>query len=167
MRQAFAHPRPVKGFTLIELVIVIIVTGIIAAIGSRILVTGFSAYTTGKDLIELEWQGSLALERVSHDLRLIRSATIADLNIAQPDRISFTDINANQVRYTLSGTTLTRNNQPLADDISSLNFSYLTNDGKTTAATASNVFYIVITLQTARNNLTHQLRAVIHPRQFQ
>ena len=155
------------GFTLIELIVVIIVTGIIATVGSRILITGFDAYTTGKDLVELEWQGGLALERLSRDLRLVRSATSADLNISQPDRIRFRDINANQVRYSLSGTTLMRNNQPLADDISSLDFSYLMNDGKTTAATSTSVYYIVVTLQTARNNLGYTLRAVIHPRQFQ
>jgi len=159
--------RQQQGFTLVEMVLVIVLTAIIATLGSRILASGFGAYITGKDLIQTEWQGNIALERLARDLRLVRSASAADLTITPGDQISFTDSNSNAISYTLSGTSLMRNSQPLADDISSLSFSYIASDGKTSAASADLVHYIVVTLSTSRRGLNHDFSTIIHPRHFQ
>jgi len=156
-----------NGFTLIELVMVIVLTAIIGTLGARILTSGFSSYATGKDLLEIEWQGNLALERLGRDLRIIRSATNADLTISPGNRINFIDINGDTISYVLLGTTLQRNGETLADDISSLSFTYLRSDGKTTATNTNQVHYIVVSLTSTSGDLSKNIRTVIHPRNFQ
>ncbi|MFQ5487040.1 MAG: hypothetical protein ACE5ET_01160, partial [Gammaproteobacteria bacterium] len=66
--------------------------------------------------------------------------------------------------YALSGATLTRNGQPLADGISTLNFDYLRNDGKTTAATAGEVFYISVSFTISQGGSSRNLRGTVFPR---
>jgi len=152
---------------LVEMVLVIVLIGIIAALGSRILASGFSAYITGKDLIQTDWQANVALQRMSRDLRMVRSASIADLTLTPGTEITFTDNNANIISYTLAGTSLMRNGQPLADDINNLGFSYIASDGKTSAASADLVHYIVVSFTASRRGLEQNISAVIHPRNFQ
>jgi len=160
------HRNRYHGFTLIEMVMVIVLTGIIAALGSKMLVAGFTSYQTSRDLIQAQWQGTIALERLSRDLRTIRSATIADLTLTPATQITFTDTNANVISYTLSGTTLMRNGQPLADGITSLAFSYIASDGKTTAATAAQTHYVVVDIAVSTPGSGYTARTAIHPRAF-
>ena len=148
------------------MVMVIVLTGIIAALGSSMLAAGFNSYSTSKNLTQAQWQGTIAIERMSRDLRTIRSASAADLTLAPGTQITFTDSNANVISYTLSGTTLLRNGQPLADDINSLNFSYIASDGKTTAASAALVHYVVVDLSVNVLGSTAAVRTAIHPGNF-
>ncbi len=125
-----------RGFSLIELTLVMMILSIIATIGSQMLGNGFNAYFTGRDLINAEWQGRYAMQRISRELRDVRSATAGDLVIGA-NQITFTDNNANVVTYTLAGNTLTRNGQPLADGVANLAFNYIQADGITNAANAA------------------------------
>jgi len=160
------HPDRCRGFTLIEMVLVIILTAIIAALGSKMLAAVFNSYQTSRDLIQAQWQGTIAMERLSRDLRTIRSATAADLTLAPSTQITFTDTNANVISFTLSGTTLMRNGQPLADGINSLSFSYIASDGKTTAATAAQTHYVVVDIAVSILGSSYTARTAIHPRAF-
>jgi len=154
------------GFTLVELLIVIVITGILAALGSKMLASGFTAYVTARDLGKSDWQGMIAIERLSRELRTIRSATSSDLTISPTSQITFVDNEANNISYTLSGTTLMRNSEPLADGISNLSFSYIASDGKTTAASADQVAYISANVTVLRSGAGQLLRTSIHPRNF-
>ena len=77
------------GFSLLEMIMVVIILAIIAALGSNMLSGGLNAYFTGRDLADADWQGRLALERIASDLRSIRSATAADLSISPASQIAF------------------------------------------------------------------------------
>ncbi len=157
--------RKQGGFSLVELILVIIILSIIAAVGSRMLGNGFNAYFSGRDLIDAEWQGRYAMQRISRELREVRSATAGDLVISA-NQISFTDNSANVITYVLSGTTLTRNGQPLADGVSGLAFNYIQADGITTAAAATDVSYISVGINISLNGSNFSLRNTLHPRNF-
>ncbi len=153
------------GFSLIEMLLVVIILSIIAALGGQMLSTGFNSYFTGRDIINAEWQGRYGLQRMSRELRDVRSATAADLTMGA-NQITFTDNNANVITYALSGSTLTRNGQPLADGVSVLSFAYIEDDGITTATAEVDVWYISATVNVSLNGSVYALRNTLHPRNF-
>ncbi|MEW5756899.1 MAG: prepilin-type N-terminal cleavage/methylation domain-containing protein [Pseudomonadota bacterium] len=152
------------GFTLLEMVLVVLLLSIVAGISSHMLSGGFNAYLIGKDAVEADWQVRNALEWLMRDLRAVRSATAADLTITPSNAITFTDTSGAVVSYSVSGSTLMRNGQPLADGVASLSFSYIQKDGKNTASSVGQVYYIVVQLGVTQNGINKTLRATIRPR---
>jgi MSHA biogenesis protein MshO len=61
--------RPQKGFTLIELITVIVVLSILAAFSSQFIVTSLDSYSTGKRTNDLTNKGRTALEQIARYLR--------------------------------------------------------------------------------------------------
>lgn len=154
--------KKARGFSLIELIVVITTLSLIAAIGSQIFGAGLDSYYEGKDIIDADWQGRVAMTRINRELHEIRSA--ADITITPGTEIQFINRNDTLVRFWLNGTTLMRNSQPLADGITGLNFSYLQADGKTAATLATEVYYVVMNFSVIKNGVNFPLRVVIHPR---
>jgi prepilin-type N-terminal cleavage/methylation domain-containing protein len=160
--------RRLSGFTLIELVVVIMLIGILLSGSTNLLNQGFKSFFTGKDIINANWQGSIALERLARDLRSVRSNT--DITAAAANSITFIDIDGNTITYQVSGGKLQRNTQYLADGVQSITFAYYT--GATTPSlltplplTASlrlSIRYIKITLNMSYNNLTFPIITAVY-----
>ena len=140
-----------KGFTFIELILVVILLGIISVVIGRILLEGYRTFLTSQSILETDWQGWMALERMVNDIHTIRSA--ADLSTIQTNQLTFVNTNGNTIQYQLSGSSLMRNNFILASGIQSLNFSYLDANGTTTAIPSA-VRYISLSLRVAHDQLT-------------
>ena len=165
------HYRFAVGFSLLELIMVMVVLGIVAAVAAPFLSASFQSYFTGKDISETDWQARVALERMSRELRSVRAP--ADLIITSANDITFTDVDGNSTRYcrgTVGGCPgaageLTRNNQPLATGISALTFSFLTRTGAVTAV-AANVFYITVAFTATQNTIIKSFQATVSPRNF-
>lgn len=167
-----------RGFTLIEMVIVIVVLGAIFSLGALGLGRAFDSYDLARKTTDTDWQGRVALERIARELRDIRSATAGDLAFTATE-VRFIDIDGNSVCFRQSGTTLQRssdgpagacgttNPQPLADNVvaGGLNFFYYDNAGNATAAAAS-VFYITATLQVSEGTINETYRVTVQPRRF-
>jgi prepilin-type N-terminal cleavage/methylation domain-containing protein len=149
------------GFSLIEIVMVIIIIGIIAAIASRILMQGVSAYLTNINIINSDWQGRIALERMVRDIRAIRSPT--DITTASASTLAFTNTSGTSISYTLSGSTITLNGNVLADGIASLTFTYYDSSNAITA-TPSAIRYILISINVTQNNTNLTLNTSVYPR---
>jgi MSHA biogenesis protein MshO len=64
-----ARPSPQRGFTLIEVVMVIVLIGIIAGIMAPFITQSIDAYTATRSRTELVAKGRLALERISREVR--------------------------------------------------------------------------------------------------
>ena len=153
--------KTLSGFTLIELVIVIVLTGIIGAIATKMLAQGLNAYLTSKNVADADWQGRLALERMTRDIRAVRSPT--DIALATSSQFTFTDSNGSSVAYTLSGSNLMRNSQALANGISTLTFQYYDETGVITAITTA-IRYISITLNVTQGNSNMSFTTSVYPR---
>jgi prepilin-type N-terminal cleavage/methylation domain-containing protein len=170
------------GFTLVELIVVIILTGIIFSFGSAMLGKVFSSYSLKQDVADADWQAKLGLERMARELRAVRSATAPDLDIASAAQVRFIDTDGNGVCFyrNAAANRVMRSaqapavgvpgdpcggGQPLADNVTALNFTYWDNTGAATAAVAS-AYYITVDVTVAEGGYSGQFRTSVRPRNF-
>jgi prepilin-type N-terminal cleavage/methylation domain-containing protein len=157
------------GFSLVELIVVIVVLGIIASMGAVVVRDGMLGYLRGREITSADWQGRLALERISRELRDIAPPAGGVANITNAScgssTFAFSDINAAQISYAQSTTTLMRNGQPLADNVSGLRFYCLQSNVQATVTPAA-VYYVTVsmTVSTANTGITY--RSTVKPRNF-
>jgi prepilin-type N-terminal cleavage/methylation domain-containing protein len=160
------------GFTLVELIVVIVVLGIVASMGAIVIRDGMLGYLRGREMTSADWQGRLALERIARELRDVAPSAGGVDNISAAScgstGFAFSDIRAAPVSYTLPpGTsTLLRNGQPLADSVSGLRFYCLQSDGKTYTTTPSAVYYVTVSMVIATTNTSATYRTTIKPGSF-
>lgn len=171
--------RNAFGFSLVEFVVVIILVGILFSMGSVMLGKVFSSYSAKQEIAEADWQAKVALERMARELRAVRTATAADLDIASAAQVRFVDTDGNGVCFyrdaanrrimrsadgpaTACGTT---SPQTLADNITALQFSYWASNGAQALVTAS-VYYITVDMTVADGVYNSQFRTNVRPRNF-
>jgi prepilin-type N-terminal cleavage/methylation domain-containing protein len=163
-----------QGFTLIELVMVIVLLGILAVGGASLMSMGFSSFFKGRNIMEADWQGRVALERMGRDLRAIRSASDITLPTQtgqnSANTIIFTNLDGNQITYDgSSGNNILLNTQILADS-TSLNLTYYDAAGSQIVPSVSvpytNVKYIVITLTITYRGANFTITKGIYPWNF-
>ncbi len=126
----FEIPRPVKGregFTLIEVVIVIVLIGVLATVLIQPFHQGVQSF------IAVETRGDLTAEARQATTRMVREIRNVDkkanknaptMSNANATSISFNDVLRNSITFSLSGSTVQRNTNTLADKVSSLQFRY-------------------------------------------
>ena len=159
-----SHSTTQRGFTLVEFIIVIVLMGIISAIASVTLSQGFHSFFASQNVIDADWQARYALERMSREIRIVRS--LSDITTASSAQFSFNDINGNAITYNLSGTSLMRNTQILADGVQSVTFTYFDKTGASTAILA-NIRYITISLNITLNNTNFTISTSVNTRDLQ
>jgi type II secretory pathway pseudopilin PulG len=150
-----------KGFTYIELILVMLLMSIITVVSTRILSQGFASYLNMQYLTEANWQGQLAMERMILDIRNIGS--VNNITAYTASTFSFKNVNGTAISYTLSGTNLTLNGHTLASGISALTFSYYDKNGNS-GATQANIEYVTINLTVTKNNTNYSMKNSIYVR---
>jgi len=150
-----------QGFTLIELVIVIVILSIIAAVASQMLAQGFNAFLKAQNVTDANWQGQVALERMIRDIRTVRSAN--DISSSTSTTFSFVNLAGTSMTYTLSGSNLTLNGNVLASGVNSLTFTYYDQNGNVGPSTA-NIHYVNIDLAIAEGNASYNLSTGVYLR---
>jgi len=164
--------RGIEGFSLIEIVIVCVLIGIIAAVIIPPLHQGVQSFTVSETRGDLTSQARQAATRIMRELRNIRSERndippdtappthIPKITSAGASSITFEDVEGNTITFALSGSTVNRNGNALADQVSSLQFRYF--DGSNTPLTnlplnpddIDNVRRIMVTLTLAEAGQT-------------
>lgn len=150
--------RKIHGFTLIELVMVILLFSIISVVAATLIAQSFNGYLTSKNIVDANWQARLAFERMTLDVRQAQS-----ISTASASQLTFTDTSNNTITYQLSGSNLTRNGNILADGIQTLIFSYYASDGSTTSTPAA-IRYIQYSLTITKNNTNYVATTAVNPR---
>lgn len=60
----------IRGFTLVEMVLVLILMGLVVAMTLPVMMGGFNAYVQQRETTEIERQAMLAVERITREVRL-------------------------------------------------------------------------------------------------
>ena len=161
-----------SGFTLIEMVIVIVLVGILATIAATIIMQGVRAYSDEQSRSDAHYQAKLAVERMSREIRLIRSS--ADISVMNSTLLSFTDINGTQMGFRLNGGNIERTEdnavswQTLATNITGPGgniFTFLDNNGAVTAVPIS-LWLVQIQFTATQGTESIDMRTTVHPRNF-
>jgi len=166
-----------RGATLVEMIIVIVIFGIVASIGVLILGRSFETYQITREVTNVDGHGRVALERLTRELREIRSTADLEFTITPATQLKFIDADGGAVCFYLAGGRLMRSAdgpggtcgttspQPLADNASGLNFYFTQNDG-TDATLASNVYYIAVSFTVSNGPVSEPYRVSVQPRRF-
>lgn len=117
-----------RSYTLIELVIVLVTVGIVAAVGVPAMLQTGEAWSFASGFQDFAVQSSIvAMNRISREIRRLKDdASVVTANASQ---FRFTDFENNDINYYLNGTTLMRNSDGLTDNVTGLNFTYYDNNG--------------------------------------
>lgn len=153
--------RKQTGFTLIELIMVIIIIGVMSVVIGRIMLQGFRSFATSQNITEADWQALVALQRLTSDIHNIRSA--ADISVIGSSQLNFVDVNGTNVQYSVSSGSLLRNSQTLATGVTAFTLGYLDKTGVTTA-TLSSVRYISISLTETQGTLVTSFSTLVGTR---
>ena len=135
----------VKGYTLIELVTVMVIIGIIAAIGTPLLMETADAWSyASRFQNNAVLSAIVAQNRMSREIRRLKNDT--SVTTATSSQFSFTDVNNNATTFNLSGNTLMRNSDGLLDNVTSLSFTYYDDNNAVIATPAVSPNYTDIRL---------------------
>ena len=143
-----------KGFTLIELVIVITIVGIAASIIGAILLGAIDAWTFKFNRNDILWDGRLAIDRMTREIRTIKDS--ASVTTASSAQFRFIDAGNKDITYSLSSTNLNRTEDGaanlLAENVSSFAFTYY--DASDTVISVPAVSPSATDIRRVRINLT-------------
>jgi len=122
-----------KGFTLIEVIMLVIIIGILGAIGVPVMMETVNAWSfSSKFQDNAVSQGIVAMSRISREIRSLKND--ASVTTANATQFTFNDTGSNSISYTQSSTSLNRNIDSQADiQATSLAFTYYADNGSTIA----------------------------------
>jgi len=161
-----------KGFTLVEIVIVIVIIGIMSTLAAMIILQGATSFSTEYSTSNAQYQSRLAMERMAREIRLLRSQTAGDIPTMSANTIMYTNIQGTQMGFQLSAGSIQRSQdngttwQTLATGVTALTFTYLQQDGVTVATTAATLWYVVINITDQQGTETLSIRTRVFPRNF-
>jgi len=159
-----------KGFTLIEIVMAIAVTGVlVAAMGifSKYMVIDTYQFIHFRD--DIVTSARTGLRMMSREIRNIKDEE--SILIATPNELKFTDVKDNAVSYKLAGNNLMRNNDILCASTTALKFSYFDRDGQELSSpmispSTTDIWLVDVKMLVARGDQEDEMHIVLRPRNF-
>lgn len=146
--------RTIKGFTLIEMVVVMVITGIVTAIAATMISAGFTSYFTGVNVTALNNQATIAMLRMSKELK--QATGFSAINATNT---TFTTTAGSTITYNWSNPNLIRTGasaQTLSNQMTSFSLAYYQANFSVTAI-PTDVRAVTITMTLGNGNETVSL----------
>lgn len=152
-----------QGFTLIEIVITIVIVGIIASIAANIILQGARIYATEDSRSNVHYQARLAMERMTKEIRQIRSPSAADITTMTATDLKFTKASGAIVEFTWANPVLSLGAQQLATGITAFTFKYYMADGNTQTSDPTAMWFVEIIMTATQGTEMLQMSTRVHP----
>ena len=143
----------IRGFTLIEVLVTIVVMAVLFGVGARIVSTTLQSWHMITVRKEMLFKSRMGMNRMVREIRLGDPSRITTFNTTD---FQFIDIHNQPIRFQLVGTDLKRNNNLLAADLqggTGLQFTYLDPNGNA-ATGASRIRRVKIRLNLQKGGQT-------------
>jgi len=149
-----------NGFTLVELIVSIMIFGIIGLVAFNIIYNQANTFNQ-------VFNQTTSISDTRNVIRLLRrdiqNLSVADISTLESSNFVFTNSEGNEVAYTISDGSLTRNETPILTGVLENPFTYL-NINQIETAVKDSVRFIGVTLSTSRNHETVRIEEIIYAR---
>ncbi|MDD5005479.1 MAG: prepilin-type N-terminal cleavage/methylation domain-containing protein [Candidatus Omnitrophica bacterium] len=167
-RSGFLCLRKRKGFTLIEVILVIAILGIIAAIGVPLIISASDSLSFLTVRTEMAQSADVAMSKMLIDIRRIKN----NLSVvtATASQFRFLDVANTNINYYLNGNNLMRNSDILAGNVQGLTFSYYNKNGSQLnpptvgIGTVTNIYRVKILLTLQNGSYVFNYQTQVKPR---
>ena len=144
--------RRVEGFSLVELVMVIVILGILAAFVGPVLFNAMRSYQSVQTGVETHAKMRYAIERMSRELGEVRrqatDATFLDVTSMTASSMTFFKTDGTQVVLNVVGNQVNLAYATLAgmltDQVTSFSLAYFQQNASTPATTAASIAFVEI-----------------------
>jgi prepilin-type N-terminal cleavage/methylation domain-containing protein len=164
--------RAARGWTLIELVMVMAIIGILAVFVGPVLLTAVKAYDRTQATVNTYGKMRYAMERMAREIAGVRrdpaDTTGFDVTTMTAGSFTFFKEDGTQVTISAAGTNLNltyvgTGTGLLADGVSALGFAYYRQDGASVAADAIELAFVEVsmTINDGANNFANRLRVAL------
>lgn len=158
----------VRGFTLIEIIMAIVLAGIIASVFAAVINSGMDTLFFLRGQKSSMADARSVLKRMEREIRRTKSASSTDILNFTSTYYRFREVDNAVIDYQQAGTDLQRNGAVILQNLASaggLNFSYLNSSGgTTTSAEAISLVRIAIIVEEGNNRVRLRSAARIRNR---
>lgn len=158
--------RP-RGFTLVEMAVVVAVVGTLAVFVAPVLVRALSAYDAMDESVATFAKMRYAMERIARELREVRrdplDATSYHFTSMTPNNATFYKDDGTEVAISSSGSTVSIDyvgtaSGTLTDQVAAFAFAYFQQDGLTAAAGGADVGFVQVSMTLTDGSTSYQNR---------
>ncbi|MDD5291857.1 MAG: type II secretion system protein [Candidatus Omnitrophica bacterium] len=160
--------RKVKGFTIIESILVIAILGIVASIGVPLILSASDAISFLTVRNDMAQSADVAMSRMLNDIRRIRDDVSVDTAAASQFR--FFDTDDTDINYYLNSNNLMRGSNILASGVNSIIFIYYDEAGSQLSppiagiGTQTDIYRVKITFVFNSGSYTFSYQSQVEPR---
>lgn len=154
-----------EGASLVEMMVTIVLIGIIAAVTTRMLLSGAGAFNSVSSRNDTLHSNRISLEMLMKDLRAIKSSN--DITTATSSQLVFNNINDEQINYHFTNGILYKNSNMIMKGLSSFQFTFYDDNGtiiNSPVSVPSDIWDINVSVEATVDGSPFHLESKMHPR---